>query len=200
MRRLALTLAGLVALSAPAVFAQGAGFSQNPADAPAGAYALDKRHASVVASISHFGFSNYTFVFRDLDATLQYDARNPTASKITFSVDPKSIDTGLADFDKKLASDDWLGSAPARFVSTGLRASGPRTGKLTGNLTLKGVTRPATFDVTFNGGGPSFQGTPTIGFRAEGVIDRSQFGVNNMVGPLGRDVRLVVEAEFNKVP
>jgi hypothetical protein len=94
-------------------------FSNDPARAPAGAYELDKRHASVTAKVSHFGFSNYTFLFRDLDATLQYDPRNLAASKITFTVDPKSIDTGLPDFDKELAGDDWLGSTPARFVSTG---------------------------------------------------------------------------------
>lgn len=175
-------------------------FSNDPARAPAGAYVLDKRHASVTAKVSHFGFSNYTFVFRDLDATLQYDPRNLAASKITFTVDPKSIDTGLPEFDKELAGDDWLGAAPARFVSTGLRATGPRTGRLTGNLTLKGVTRPASFDVTFNGGGPNMRGKPTLGFTAEGVIDRTQYGIERYAGPVGREVRLIVEAEFGKAP
>jgi len=204
MRRLALALAASSILAAPAVLAQTAapaarsGPSQDPAAAQAGTYALDERHASVTAKVSHFGFSNYTFQFRGVDGTLVYDPRKLTASRVTFTVDPKTIDTGLAEFDKELAGDDWLGSTPARFVSTALHPTGPRTGRLVGDLTLKGVTRPASFNVTFNGGGANMRGTPTLGFTAEGVIDRTQFGVNKYAGPVGKDVRLSIEAEFNK--
>ena len=197
IRLAAVALASLALIAGPAA-GQGRSFSQNPADAPGGAYALDKRHASVTAKVSHFGFSGYTFQFRDMDATLTFDPRNVTASKVTFTVDPKSVDTGLANFDKELASDDWLGSTPVRFVSTRLEPTGPRTGRLHGDLTLKGVTRPAVFNITFNGGGPNMRGTPTLGFTAEGSIKRTDFGVTRMAGPIGEEVRLTVEAEFNK--
>ncbi len=190
IRHAATALAALTLIAGPAA-GQGRNFSQNPADAPAGTYALDKRHASVTAKVSHFGFSNYTFQFRTLDATLQYDPRNLTASKVTFTVDPKSIDTGLPNFDQELASDDWIGSAPVRFVSTRLEPTGPRTGRLHGDLTMKGVTRPAVFNLTFNGGGPSMRGAPTLGFTAEGVIKRTDFGVSRMVGSIGEEVRLM---------
>ena len=196
MSRCAATLALLLAAS-PAL-AQGRNFSPDPAAAPAGTYTLDSRHSSVTARVSHFGFANYTLVFRGLDGTLVYDPKAPTRSRVSFTVDPKSVDSGIADFDRQLASDNWLGRAPARFVSTGLKATGPRTGRLTGDLTLKGVTRPVAFDVTFNGGGPNLAGKPTIGFTAHGVIDRTEFGVIRMAGPIGEQVRLVVEAEFNR--
>ena len=198
MTRFAAALAALSVLAAPAVLAQGRSFSQDPAAVPAGSYALDKRHASVTAKVSHFGFSNYTFQFRGVDGTLEYDPKAPTRSRVTFTVDPKTVDTGIPNFDQELASDEWIGSAPVRFVSTGLKATGPRTGRLTGNLALKGVTRPVAFDLTFNGGGPNLRGAPTIGFTAEGVIDRTQFGVSRMAGPIGEQVRLIVEAEFNR--
>jgi polyisoprenoid-binding protein YceI len=199
IRHVAVAVVSL-ALVAGTAASQGRGFSQNPAEAPGGTYALDKRHASVTAKVSHFGFSGYTFQVRDLDATLQYDPRNVTASKVTFTADPKSIDTGLPNFDKELASDEWVGSTPVRFVSTRLEPTGARTGRLHGDLTLKGVTKPAVFNITFNGGGPNFRGTPTLGFTAEGAIKRSDFGVSRMAGAIGEDVRLTVEAEFNKAP
>ena len=199
IRHVAVAVVSL-ALVAGTAASQGRGFSQNPAEAPGGTYALDKRHASVTAKVSHFGFSGYTFQVRDLDATLQYDPRNVTASKVTFTADPKSIDTGLPNFDKELAGDDWLGSTPVRFVSTRLEPTGARTGRLHGDLTLKGVTRPAVFNITFNGAGPNFGGRPTLGFTAEGAIKRTDFGVNRMAGPIGEEVRLTVEAEFNKAP
>ena len=197
MSRLAAPLA-LVLLAAPSVLAQGRNFSPDPAAAPAGRYALDRRHSSVTARVSHYGFANYTLVFRGLDGALVYDPKAPAQSRVSFTVDPKSVDSGIADFDRELASDDWLGPAPIRFVSTGLKATGPRSGRLSGDLTLKGVTRPVAFDVTFNGGGPNLAGRPTIGFTAEGVIDRTQFGVTRMAGPIGEQVRLVVDAEFNR--
>jgi polyisoprenoid-binding protein YceI len=199
IRLAAIALASLTLIGGAAA-SQGRGFSQNPADAPGGTYALDKRHASVTVKVSHFGFSGYTFQVRDLDATLQYDPRNVTASKVTFTADPKSIDTGLPNFDTELASDEWLGSSPVRFVSTRLEPTSARTGRLHGDLTMKGVTKPAVFNITFNGGGPNFRGTPTLGFTAEGAVKRTDFGVSRMAGPIGDEVRLTVEAEFNKAP
>lgn len=193
-----------VLLAAPAVAqAPRPALTQNPAQAPAGTYALDKRHASVVGKTSHFGLSNYTFRFNKLDATLQYDPQNLTRSQVTFTVDPASIDTGNESFNTELAGAGFLNAQPnglARFVSTGLTATGPRTGRLTGNMTLNGVTKPAVFNVTFNAGGNNMRGTPTLGFSAEGVIKRSDFNVGTRLpsAVVGDDIRLIIEAEFNK--
>lgn len=203
LRPAALVLSAAL-LAAPAVAqAPRQTLSQNPAAAQAGTYALDKRHASVVGKVSHFGLSNYTFRFNRLDGSLQYDPRNLTRSRVTFTVDPASIDTGNESFNTELGGAGFLNgqpNAPARFVSTGLTATGPRTGRLTGDLTLNGVTRPAVFAVTFNAGGNNMRGTPTLGFSAEGVIKRSDYKVAERLpaAVVGDDIRLVIEAEFNK--
>ena len=199
MRRFAVALA-LALLAAPAATGQGRNFSTDPAAAPAGEYVLDKRHASVIARVSHQGFSNYSFMFRGLEGRLDYRPKDLPASKVTFTVDPASADTGLPDFDKALGGPEWLNAAksPARFVSTRLEPTGPRSGRLTGDLTLNGVTKPVTFEVAFNGGGLGLTGKPTLGFSARGTIKRSEFGVSRLPGIPGETVTVLVEAEFDK--
>ena len=205
MIRPAALLASALLLAAPAVTAQqrtAPVISQNPAAAVAGTYALDKSHASVVAKLSHMGLSNYTLRFNRLDGELQYDPRNLTRSRVSFTVDPGSVDTGNEKFNTELSGAQFLNgpSGLARFVSTGLTATGPRTGRLTGNLTLNGVTRPQTFQVTFNGGGRNFSGKPSVGFSAEGAIKRSDYRVATRLpaAVVGDEVRLLIEAEFNQ--
>ena len=195
-----------VLLAAPALRPSDPALAQSvkpsPAAAPAGTYALDKSHASVIAKVPHMGFSHYTLRFNRLDGSLSYNPRNLAASRVTFTVDPASIDTGNETFNTELGGAQFLNapSGPARFVSTGLTATGPRTGRLTGNLTLNGVTRPQTFSVTFNGGGTNFAKQPTIGFSAEGVIKRSDYRVAGQLpsAVVGDDIRLLIEAEFNR--
>lgn len=205
MIRPALLLASALLVSAPAVVAQqrtAPAISQSPASAAAGTYALDKSHASVVAKVSHMGLSNYTLRFNRLEGELRYDPRNLAQSQVTFTVDPGSVDTGNEKFNTELSGAQFLNgpSGLARFVSTGLVATGPRTGRLTGNLTLNGVTRPQAFAVTFNGGGRNFGGKPTVGFSAEGTIRRSDYRVAPRLpaAVVGDEVRLLIEAEFNQ--
>jgi polyisoprenoid-binding protein YceI len=186
---------------APAAFGQARGLSTNPAQAPAGTYKLDTRHASLAAKISHFGFSNYTFLMRGLDGEIVFDPAQPTASRVSVTIDPKSVDTGLPDFDKEIGEDPrFFGAQPIRFVSRSLEQTGANTGRMTGDLTLRGVTRPVTLDVTFNGAAPNMRGTPTMGFSAVGAIKRSDFKVaDHLPGAvLGDEVRIEIEAEFNK--
>ena len=198
----ATALAAALAFAVPAAQAQQAAVNTSPAAAPAGTYALDKNHASVVAKVPHMGFSHYTLRFNRLEGRLQYDPRVLSRSQVSFTVDPASIDTGNEKFNTELGGAQFLNasSGQARFVSTGLTATGPRTGRLTGNLTLNGVTKPQTFNVTFNGGGVNFEKKPTIGFSAEGVIKRSDYRVASQLpaAVVGNDIRLLIEAEFNR--
>lgn len=195
-------------LTAPAALAAPGVTSTKPADLPAGHYVLDKTHASVVAKIKHMGFSNYQFRFTKVDADFTYDPKAPEASKIKVTIDPGSIDTSTgADefglkFNKELAGDGWLEAnkfPTATFVSTKVEPGAGQTGKVHGDLTLHGVTKPVVLDVTFNGVGSSFvPGSVKTGFSASTTIKRSDFGVSKYVPLVGDDVQLNIEVEFDK--
>ena len=161
------------------------------------------RHASVVARLSHFGLSNYALPLRGVEGEIVYDPRTPLASKVTVNIDPTTVDTGIDTFDEEIESKFFeAGKHPKMtFTSRGLSAVVGNKGKLQGDLTWRGVTRPVTLDVTFNGVAPNMRGAPTLGFSAVGSIKRSDFTVApqlpaNIVGDV---VTLQIEAEFNKV-
>jgi polyisoprenoid-binding protein YceI len=176
--------------------------STDPAAAPKGDYALDKRHASLLAKIPHMGgFSHFTMRFDRLDGSFAYDPANWTATKVTITVDPTSINTGLPDFDKTIAGPSYFDSAkyPAiTFVSSKVEGSNGK-GVVSGDLTFHGVTRPVVLDVTFNGVGPGMLGAGTrMGFSGTTHIKRSDFGVTSMSQFAGDDLDLVFEVEFVK--
>ncbi|ADG08819.1 polyisoprenoid-binding protein [Caulobacter segnis] len=194
--------------AAPAALAAPGVSSTKPADLPAGHYVLDKTHASVVAKIKHMGFSNYQFRFTKVDASFDYDPKAPQDAKIKVTIDPGSIDTSTgADefglkFNKELAGDGWLEAnkfPTATFVSTKVEPGAGQTGKVYGDFTLHGVTKPIVLDVTFNGVGSGFApGSVKTGFSASTTIKRSEFGVSKYVPLVGDDVALNIEVEFDK--
>jgi len=173
---------------------------------PAGAYTLDPAHTSVIWRVSHFGLSMYTGRFNLTAAELEFDPDDPDQSKLTVTIETRSVDTGFkalgrqSDFDAEIAS--VLGAAETpkiTFVATAIEETGPAAGLVTGDLTLNGVTKPTTLDVTFYGGRKSPLDLKThLGFAARGVIKRSDWGVTEWAGPVGDEVQLVIEAEFVK--
>jgi len=207
-RKLAYGALAAALLAAPAALAGPGVSSTKPADLPAGHYALDRTHASVVGKIKHMGFSNYQFRFTKVDASFDYDPKTPQAAKISVTIDPASIDTATGGdefglkFDKELAGDGWLEAnkfPTATFVSTKVEPGAGQTGKVYGDLTLHGVTKPVVLDVTFNGVGSGFApGSVKTGFSAVTQIKRSEFGVSKYVPLVGDDVTLNIEVEFDK--
>jgi len=175
------------------------------AQAPAGAYKLDPTHARVNWSLSHAGLSQYTARFDNVSGSLDFDPNSPENSRLSIRIDPASVSTGLSKFDEELSEDGKYFDSDTHkdilFVSTQSAKTGENTGQVTGNLTLKGVTRPITLDVTYNGAGKSF-GNPgkTLGFSATGELIRSEFGMGYLTNfGIGDKVTLNIEAEFNEV-
>ncbi len=179
-------------------------------DMPAGTYMLDKSHASLTFSLSHMGLSNYTARFTGLESTLTLNPTAPEQSKVTARVDPASIETDFPypekkDFDKELATGkDWLNSTAfptITFTSTKLVKTGEKTGKMTGDLTFMGVTKPLTFDVTFNGAYTKkpISGNPAVGFSAVATLKRSEWGLSTYVPMVGDEVTLRLETEFEQL-
>jgi polyisoprenoid-binding protein YceI len=181
----------------------------DPAKAPAGTYKQDPVHTSLTAKISHAGgLSNYTFRFDKVDITYVYDPANPAATSITAVVDPRSISTGYEkhrtdkDFNAEIYGEERFlnaGKFPTiTFKSTSITYQGA-TGKVVGDLTFMGQTKPITLDVVYNGTAQQ-GGRDKMGFSATGVMKRSDWGFTSMVGPLGDNVQFAIETEMVKQP
>ncbi len=165
-----------------------------------GAYELDKAHAALLFKIDHLGFSKYIGRFNSFDAALDFDAETPDAARLEVIIDMASLDVNNPEFEETLRGDDWFNAAQfpqAVFRSTAIEITGDQSGRLTGNLTLLGVTQPVTLDVTFNGGANNLiTGRYTVGFEAHGSFSRSAFGLDNLVPAIGDEVELEIHAEF----
>lgn len=185
-----------------------------PITAPAGAYGLDLGHASLIFKVNHLGVSNYTARFTRFDAQLQFDPAAPERSVLTATIDPASIETDhpdpKVDFNGLLRGQDFLAAAAfpqMTYRSTAVQLTGPRTARITGDLTFRGVTRPVVLEATFNGGYPAGGMDPSgarIGFSAKGSLKRSEFGMKtglpapgSQIG-VGDLVELIIETEFTQ--
>lgn len=185
-------------------------------DAPSGEYHLDKNHSSLLIRASHFGLSHYTVRLTKIDATLNFDQANPTASTLTATADAHSVRTeypGARNFDAELSNSQWLDAdshPEISFRSAGIELTSPNTGRMNGDLTIRGVTKPATLDVTFNHSYATFPtGQPGayLGFSAHGTFKRSDYGMMVMQPPAGApgsgvsdEVEIIIEAEFTNRP
>jgi len=189
-----------------ATFLAGSAFAApsitDPAKVPAGAYVLDKKHASLTMKIVHMGFSHYTLRFDGIDGGFTYDPANWQATKATITVDPKSIDTHDSAFDKQIAGYFEADKFPAiTFVSTAVQGGADGKGTMTGDLTFHGVTKPVTFEITFGGAGHGVTPLGTrLGLSGATQIKRSDFGISNFVLNqfTGDEVDVAFEVEFEK--
>ncbi len=174
---------------------------RDPAKVPAGNYALDPRHASLLIKIPHMGgFSHYTLRFNRLEGAFAYDPATWQNTKVSITIDPKSIDTADNMFNKTISGYFEPEKYPTiQFTSTGVTADAEGHGQLTGDLTMHGVTKPVTLDVQFNGYGSGFPVSgPRMGFSGSGKVKRSEFGVNGGRPFAGDVVDLLFEVEFVK--
>lgn len=178
--------------------------SSDPARAPNGSYRLSASHSQVLFSISHLGLTNYHGRFDKLSGTLNFDANQPERSHADITIDTGSVDTPSERLNGMLKGTDVFSVSQfpsATFKSTSVVRTGPTTGRITGDLTIKGVTKPVVLDATFGGGGPdSLNGNYALGFHATTTIKRSDFGLTGMVWAayVGNDVNLVIEALFEQ--
>jgi polyisoprenoid-binding protein YceI len=173
-----------------------------PAKLPAGAYRLDPEHASLLVKLDHFGFSQLVGRFDRFEGSLDFDPERPAAAHLTVLIDPGSIDFNLPKFEQDLRGPDWFNVVrfpQARFESRTIAITGDKTGRVTGDLTLHGMTAPVTLDVTFNGGADSLlTGRYTLGFAASGTLSRSSFGLGAYAPAVGDQVTLEIHAEFQR--
>lgn len=177
---------------------------------PAGAYTLDKAHASLIFRIDHLSFSHFTGRFARWDASLELDPAHPETASITATIDPRSLesDNPPAGFLNMLRGAEWL-NAPQfpemTFRSARVERTGPNTARIIGDFSFRGVTKPVTLEATFNGGyaGNIYDRHARLGFSARGAIKRTDFGMTIGLPPpgtnmgVGDDVEFIIESEFN---
>lgn len=174
------------------------------ATAPTGVYVTDPAHTSLTWKISHFGLSSYTARFTGIEAQLDWNAEKPETSHLTVSVDPLSVKTDfpfpdVEDFDGKIGGGaDFLAAKPIAFETRAIKVTGEGQATVTGDLTFRGETHPASLVVHFNGSVAEhpMDKKPRLGFSATGVVHRTDWGLGFAVPALGEDVDLVIEAEF----
>ncbi|MEW9853911.1 YceI family protein [Novosphingobium sp. M1R2S20] len=215
MRRYLASATALALVATAPIWAQGAPSSppgkRDATQITGGTYQVDPAHTLVAWEIDHLGFSPYYGLFGDVTGTLQLDPQAPQNAKVSVSIPIAKVTTASAGLTDHLlrapkdagAKPDFFGPspAPATFVSTSVRPTGEGEADVTGNLTLNGVTKPVTLDVEFYGAGKlpaQMGGSENVGFEAETMIKRSDFGLDTMVPMLGDEVELKIAAAFTK--
>ena len=162
------------------------------------AYKLDSNHTMVLASWDHFGYSHPVAYFGQADGTLVYDATKPEASNVQVTLPLAGLDALVPDLTEHLRSPDFFdaGKYPAiTFRSTKVEAAGEGRLKVTGDLTIRDVTRPVVLDVALNKAGEGRNGQPKIGFDATASISRSEFGVARFVPNVSDRIELRISTE-----
>ena len=172
----------------------------DPRRLPAGSWALDTDHASVIWRVRHFGLSWYTGRFDGLEASLDFDPADPRAAQLTAIIDANAISTGNAGFDRDLAS-GWLHAdqhPQIIFTSERIELIDPTHGRAFGHIAMNGRTIDAVMEIEFYGGSYNMlAGRDTIGFGADMVIDRTDFAVGSLPASIvGTEIRIHIEAEF----
>ena len=191
------------ALIGGAVTAQTA-TTQNPAEIQAGTYKLDASHGKITWSVKHLGFSTYVGQFTNVSADLTIDPANPSASTLSATVPIADVSADNEGLKGHLQTPDFFDAAQfptATFKATSIVVDKDDASEadVTGDLTIRGVTRPVTLEVKFNQAGPSMGGAYRVGFDGETTVKRSDFGVSYGLGVgLGDDVKLHIEGEFVK--
>lgn len=161
-------------------------------------YQMDPGHTNVVVTWSHFGYSQPSAMFNNITGTIVYDAENPANSSVTASIPVASVHTASAKLDEHLQNDDFFNEPKwpnVTFESTKVVAGDdPDELKVTGDLTIHGVTKPVTLDVTINKVGER-HGRPAAAFNAEVNLKRSNFGVGLYAPMVSDTVQLEITTE-----
>lgn len=190
--------------------------AQDPGDPmalPPQIYTLDPAHSSVTFRVSHLGFSRFTAGFDEIAATLDLDVAAPERAALSVTIPVASLDLpgNLPAFHETMMAETFFAAdrhPDMTFVSTGIVRTGRDTAEVTGDMTIRGVTRPLTLSVRFNGGyaRPPWEPVSRLGFSATAALDRSAFGMGfgipapgTTIG-VGERVEIAIEAEFTGPP
>lgn len=163
-------------------------------------YTFDKNHTEVRFCWNHLGVSTQCAHFLNYEGELIYDEANPEASKFTVTFKTDSIETLVPIFNEHMKGEklfDVKNFPEASFKSTKFEKTGEKSGKVMGDLTIKGVTKPVVLDITLN-----FAGThpgskkPALGVGASTSVRRTEFGVSQAAPFVSDAVTIEVQTEL----
>ena len=172
-------------------------------------YNIDKTHTDVIFAAKHMMVTTVRGKFGTVDGSLQLDLENPGASSGSFTVGVASLNTGVEQRDGHLRSGDFFDAETypeIAFVSTGVAAKGGSDYAVTGDLTIRGTTRPVTFEVEYLGNYKSMAGADRVGFHATTKINREDWGLTWNVGLeaggwlVGKDVKIEIDLAVEAAP
>jgi len=170
----------------------------------ADAYKIDREHVWVAFEIEHLPWAEYLGMFHSIDGQIQFDQNDVSASSVHAEIATASVDTSNASRDQgELQGYGFFNSGKfpqITFDSTSIEKTGDRSGKITGNLTIGGVSKPVVLDTVFNGQAVSpWDGAMRIGFSATGTLDTNDFGMTGVVPlKIGPKVDFHIEVEAVK--
>jgi polyisoprenoid-binding protein YceI len=161
-------------------------------------YEIDPTHTYPSFSYDHFGLSIQLSRFNQTSGTVVWDRAARSAS-VDIVIDMTSVDTGYDTFDEHIQAEDFLDTArhpTATFKSTKVTFDGDRPASIEGELTIKGITRPVTLEVThFTAMVHPMLNKDAIGAMARGLIKRSEFGAGKYAPDVGDEVTIEVALE-----
>ncbi len=207
MRKFLISTAALAALTGTALIAQqmpAAPGAKDPSRVTGGTYQVDPGHTQIAFAYDHMGFSNNFGLISEPTGTLTLDPKKPAAAKVSIDVPIANLRTGISALDEHLMKSDFFDAAKfpkATFVSTSVKPDGATSAEITGNLTIKGVTKPVTLDADFYGAGkaPAMAGgKENVGFVATTTVKRSDFNMGYGVPMVGDNIELKIVAAFQK--
>lgn len=170
-------------------------------------YKIDADHSDVMFKVKHLMISTATGVFKKYDATLQIDEEDFTNAKVTFEADIDSVDTKNEQRDTHLKSDDFFNAEQfpkMTFQSTKIEKTGDDEYRVTGDLTIRDITKPVELKVEYNGSTKDPWGQERMGFEVTGKINRKEYGLKwSAVTEAGGlvvadDVKLAMNVEMVK--
>lgn len=170
-------------------------------------WAIDPTHSEVTFKVKHLVISTVSGSFSSFDGTVETEGDDFEDAQVEFSIDVNSISTNQEQRDAHLKSADFFDSETfpkITFRSTGFTKAGEDDYKLTGDLTIKDVTKPVTLDVEYGGSTTDFYGNYKAGFEVNGKINRKEFGLvwhavteaGSIV--VGDDIKLNMNVQFIK--
>ena len=165
-------------------------------------YVLDASHSQIVFSYNHLGFSTNYGMFSGFDGEIMFDQENPANSSVTVSMPVLSMITGWEERSGHFMSDDFFGAKEGdmvTFASTGIEVTGEKTAKITGDLTLNGVTKSVVLDAVLNQvGDHPVANKPWAGFDATTTLVRSEFDLGMFAPFVSDEVKLHISIEAMK--
>ena len=162
-------------------------------------YKIDPTHTATVFSWNHFGFSTPSANFSDIQGVIKVDNAKPANSSVNVTIPLSSVNTNVPALDKEFQEEAWFNAAKypnITFKSTKVETKDKKHFKITGDLTVKGITKPVVLDAVLNKQGEHpMAKVPAIGFNATTSFNRSDFGLGNYVPNVGDKITVNMTTE-----